>query len=197
VAWATYQAQESFCDFFGLKLFGTCYLHALAYLLAPGMVWRPTYYPSLFTRFENLVTAAKEYHIEVPDGFDNMVMQRPLPEHWSEREKFLTSLSDDALQQNVGDIIDLAKAIIKEIGIQLPSNKTANEIVERFFEKTVPCRGKVGLANILNAAWKFIGQNEVWAGYAQMRHNERKCLMEIVLKAIEILEIEERVGITP
>ena len=38
VAWCLRQAEESFCDFIGVRLFHLSYLDAFAYLLSPGTV---------------------------------------------------------------------------------------------------------------------------------------------------------------
>jgi hypothetical protein len=48
--WCLSQAEESFCDFIGVRIFGASYLHAFAYLLAPSFGTRAIEYPGIETR---------------------------------------------------------------------------------------------------------------------------------------------------
>lgn len=57
--WTMRQAEESFCDFAGLRLFSEAYLCAFAYLLSPSFdLARIPSYPNYKTRVDNLKIAA-------------------------------------------------------------------------------------------------------------------------------------------
>ena len=57
--WLLYQAEESFCDFVGLRLFGHSSLEAFSYLISPKLSGvRSELYPNNVARAKNLVRAA-------------------------------------------------------------------------------------------------------------------------------------------
>lgn len=192
-AWASYQAQESFCDFLGLKLFGTSYLFAFAYLLAPGTRARVAYYPSFPTRLANLKRAAECFTVSVPEGFDQMAWVYTAPVDWGERDRFLVALADAALRDSIDAVIDLAESEVLDLGVVLPTDAEAREIVDSYFSMAVPCQGKKGLADILNAAWLLQADESLWMDPPSVT-DKKGALRDVVLKSIEILEFEERNG---
>lgn len=189
--WALRQCEEHFCDFFGLRIFGEAYLHAFAYLLAPqrqGM--RPLIYPNLKTRAECLDDAAREYGLTVPEGYADMFenLQDPAPEQL--RENLLLSLADAARTKFVDVLRSEVDKIVSNAGILTRSPALVENCGKRL-ALMVPAERSMGLANILNAAWRG------WLDpkfFSDQQYNGRKLenLREVVLKSIEILEIEAR-----
>jgi len=56
--WAARQAEETFCDLIGLRIFGESYLQAFAYLLSPRLAGlRSVIYPNFRRRVSDLVNA--------------------------------------------------------------------------------------------------------------------------------------------
>src|SRR5205807_9619415 len=89
------QAEECFCDFIALRLFGESYLHALAYLLAPmHSGQRPLEYPNTTTRINHLKSAATKFAVEVPSYYDGLFEDLAAPN--DVRQKYLVKLADHA-----------------------------------------------------------------------------------------------------
>ena len=66
-------------------------------------------------------------------------------------------------------------------------------------KELVPSQGCRCLADILNAAWKLYEEPDLWQDYfPNNRHRVDKTLKDLVLKNIEVFEIEQmRVNPTP
>lgn len=72
VPWALGQAEESFCDFVGLRIFGRSFLDAFAYLLSPTTGSRSPIYPSMRKRVGNLIKAANDYGVTFAPDWEQM-----------------------------------------------------------------------------------------------------------------------------
>ena len=194
--WALSQCEEYFCDFVGLRIFGEAYLHAFAYLLAPnrqGM--RTVFYPNLKARAEALSSAAVKYGLQVPVGYVDLFknLEGPAPEH--RRENYLLSLADDVCAQFVENLQTRAEKAVSDCGLLARSPERVEACGKRL-ALMVPTEGSEGLQNILNAAWKgWLDPNF----FRAPEHNERRLenLREIVLKSIEVFEIELKLKETP
>lgn len=187
--WAMLQCEESFCDFIGLRLFGESYLHAFAYLLSPGTEGRRSlFYPSARTRVENLVKAAKAYGIAVPNGyvaeFDDSNDAGLIPS-----DTFRLAIADQSLESIVDHVISMAGSIISHSKLVTPTPDEADRIYDRF-EHVIPAEGCKSLSDIINAGWKAYLNKELWKDIPQVYHKRVANLMELILKNIEIFEIE-------
>ena len=88
------QAEECLCDFIGLKIYGTAFLHAFAYLCSPCLSsTRAITYPQLMKRVKYLLKAAKAYQFQVPEDYENMFENRPEPQ-LSSIDKLSLSITD-------------------------------------------------------------------------------------------------------
>ena len=187
--WAFRHAEETFCDFFGLRLFGKSYLHAFAYLLTPGGTRRDFYYPSLGTRIDNMVTAAGTMSITAPPKFSEGFLDELSPK-CSERDQYLLKLADDAAESMREELLVKAVSIADDAG----APKHSHDMVERIrkaFGILTPASHIGNLTNILAAAWESYYDTDLWVGVVPS--DERLAtLNELVLKSIEILEFEER-----
>lgn len=68
--WSLGQAEEAFCDFVGLRIFGTAYLEAFSFLIAPRLGQRRLeVYPSIQDRVAYMCQAAQAFEVVVPDGY--------------------------------------------------------------------------------------------------------------------------------
>ncbi len=197
-AWSLKQAEESFCDFIALKIFGVSYLHAFAYLLAPG--WSGSnlpHHPNLQTRLSNLRQAAKAYHVEEPQEYDQMFSK--LQEHTllDRTTSFMLSVTDAALGTVVEELIKEAEKIVNDASIPVPTPDRAEKVYARL-ALAVPAQNSGGLANILNAGWRAFHHKTLWRGKLHISKKQREqCLKEVVLKSIEILEVEQLRGKVP
>ncbi len=190
VSWILRQAEESFCDFVGLRIFGTSYLHAFAYLVSPTFSSpRPVNYPNLTTRTGNLLLAAKKYHISVPTQYASLFRAMKDPD-LPRGDAFQLFLADQTLGIHIESIMVEASNAIKLAGVPLPQRTTATKIYERF-KRVVPAEGARSLADIINAAWVAYEDPKLWESFPRIRENRDRVLRELVLKNIEVYEIEQ------
>lgn len=194
--WAVSQVEETFCDFLGLRLFGTSYLEAFAYLLAPVIPGeRSRFYPNTLARIASLVTAANAYKVPVPPGYQGQFEDNACPT-LNRPDGFLLSVADEAVQNVVPQIIAEAERIVAASGIPASTPAQVDKIFRRF-ELVVPAEGCLGLPDILNAAWRAYRDPSFWMGNAQVEQKKDETLKELVLKNIEIFEIEQILGVRP
>ena len=126
------QAEECFCDFIGLKIFGSAFLHSFVYLCSPYLsTSRPITYPQLMKRVKYLIKAAKAYKFQVPENYESMFENRPEPQ-LSSMDKLRLSISDHMLDSIVDVFIPKAEHIISKTNILKSSNKECERICNRF-----------------------------------------------------------------
>lgn len=185
--WALRQAEESFCDFLGLRIFARAYLLSFAYLASPGGSLRSPFYPSIQDRVRSLLRASEKMGIKSPDGFSDWFVAESNPSG-NEKEMFLLEVADAAREAIVDELI--AKAIDIANDAQIPDCDTERIAkVLTSFALTTPASGIGDLASILNAAWQAYEDKRLQNGEL---HDKNGPLTELVLKSIEILEFEER-----
>lgn len=190
VDWAHSQAEETFCDFLALRLFSTSYCYAFAYLLAPGLSCaRPFRYPSIKTRITNLATAAARFDVTLPSGFESQ-FQDLETEHGTPLHQYLLSIADSALSAMVDDLADDAIEAFTVAGEALSDSEAAQRIYERF-QMAIPAEGTKGLPEILNGAWQAADDTDLWKGLPTLREERGRVLRDLVLKTIEVLDIEQ------
>ncbi|MEK7702408.1 MAG: hypothetical protein AAB317_00405 [Nitrospirota bacterium] len=186
------QAQESFCDFIGLAIFGKSYLCAFSYLLSPNINRvRSSYYPSMGNRIQNLVKASKKYNVDVPTGYTDL-FNDDQNQSMSDTDFLLLSLADRSLDQIVEDIIQIVDDLIKATSIVQSTSAEAERIRSRL-RQIVPAEKAKGIADIINAAWELHDDPELWNDHpAISEKNKNQIFRDVVLKNIEIFEIEQR-----
>lgn len=185
--WALRQAEESFCDFLGLRIFGESYLYAFGYIATPSAMARSVLYPSITDRVKNLLNAADRFGIAAPDDFDSWFLKQPDPK--DRKEKFLVELADGATSASVDSLVAQADEIASNAGLP-HRNEDLIERVLRAFKLMTPASQIGDLISILNAAWKGYNDPTLWQ---HLSVDKSMVLNELVLKSIEILEFESRV----
>ncbi len=191
--WALEQTKEIYCDFIGLSIFGYSFLCAFAYLLSPRFSGsRSELYPNLKERAEYLTLAAEKYDIKIPADYLEMFENFSGPSS-SEKDMLLLTVADEAVQKIVPELIHQVDEFIRSTKIILPSKEERDRIYKRFL-RVIPAEQCKSIADILNAAWKAYEQPDFWKDKPQMANNRDKVLKELVLKNIEIFEIEQITG---
>jgi len=195
VTWAVRQAEETFCDFMGLRIFGEAFLHSFAYLLCPGEEYRQVEYPNIAIRVKNLLSAAGKWKLSIPAGYGNQFLPHsaspPFVEE-SDKSQFQLKLADEALSRHVNDLMDRADQYVAEKDIALP-NKSVVSKIRKKFDLTIPAEDSQELGNILNAGWMAYLDDRLWSNYPHIPSDVRKDrLRELILKNIEILDLEQR-----
>jgi hypothetical protein len=189
------QSQETFCDFLGIRMFGTSFLHASAYLMSPGGTNRVGTYPSLRVRVANQLKAASILSIDAPEGYASWFLDSATPKA-SQKEIFLLSLADDATASIRDDLLAKAIKLVDDAGIPLPSTDECARI-RKAFERLTPAAHVRELADVAVAAWDMYYEKELWSDLAVKDESKRETLRietlnELVLKTIEIMEFEQR-----
>jgi hypothetical protein len=190
LTWALKQCEEYFCDFIGLRIFGKAYLYAFAYLLSPQQAKRSNgNYPALHLRAQCLVDAASKYSVEIDPSYLSWFEKAQNSESLGERQN-LIDVADSVSLSFVQQLIDNADTIISTANLPT-SNRLDIDKIKARFNLHVPAENTGDLVAILNAGW----ESWIEKGYQRSGNkgnSDRENLKEIVLKTIEILEIEER-----
>lgn len=187
--WAKRQTEETFCDMMGVRIFGEAYLHAFAYLLAPSSLDRSPIYPKMSVRIKNIVDASAAYGIPSPAGY--AACFHDAPSQLGKREQYLCEMADAALEEMVPIVRAEANKVVSAAGISVPDSTDVQRALE-CFEKVVPASGVRSLAAIVNAGWRASGNDKLWSRLPHIRERRVTVLNELVLKSIEISEIEAR-----
>jgi hypothetical protein len=142
--WAQDQAQETFCDFVGLLLFGSSFLDAFAYLLSPAFGRRAQAYPPLKQRAANLAWAAAANAIEVPVAYVEMFDAEDSP-MLSNKDRFLLLVADTTLNRLRDTLLEHARSLVDAAGLKLPSPEEVNGVYSSL-ERVVPAEGARALS---------------------------------------------------
>jgi hypothetical protein len=188
VTWCLRQSEETFCDAVGMRIFGAAYLHAFSYLLSPNAGMRTAEYPSMSKRVDNLNKAASQFGINVPASYSAMFDDNPFF-NLAPTDTFRVSLADEALDMMVPTIIAKTNELVSAAKI---SSASAEEIdsIYKSFKRVVPAQNCPTLAAILNAAWLAFHDDDLWGNFPQIAARKNGVLKELVLKTIEVFEIE-------
>lgn len=189
--WALLQAEESFCDFLGIRLFGASYLHAFAYLLSPSTLYaRSAEYPNTLTRVRNHTIAAKAYKASIPTDYEKYFIDRSTA-HLTDADLFRLKIADAALNDVIKTLIDEADKIAANAGICPEDTGPEIDKILSQFKKVVPAEDVSCLANILIAAWRAHEDASLWIDRPNVCKDKESILKELVLKNIEVFEIEQ------
>lgn len=196
-AWAMRQSEELFCDFIGLRIFGEAYLYAFAYLLAPWKKGeRQCDYPNMLARANALAEAAKAYGLKPPEDYIRMFQDLDEPQEVQKQTRFLLSIADSARKEVCNDLASKANEVVTTHGIPHRNVDEVNRC-NKAFNLMVPVQHTSqsieGLANILNAAWKAWETSDFF-GVREYDERKQANLKELVLKSIEVFEIESKIA---
>ncbi len=188
--WALSQAEETFCDFVGLRLFGTCYLESFSYLLCPRLPKaRSRFYPPIERRAKNLALAATRFSVGLPDSFSEAFDPEESLE-LSDVEKYKLDIAEKALENIIENIINDTQKYIDPKNINLWNKKEIDRILSRF-RLGVPAENTKGLPDILNAAWVASKLPEFQSSDHDSNRKKTRFLNDLVMKNIQIYEIEQ------
>jgi len=195
--WAMRQSEEVFCDFLGLRLFAESYLHASAYLMAPWREGRRSFqYPNGTERSQILVSAAQAYGMNVPPDYAGMFSDVAEPQDDQRQAKFLLSIADEARRSVTSDLMSQVDQIVSSSGVMYRTSQDVERCKDNF-KMMVPSQNVACLATIINAAWEALLSPPGF--FKNPQHDERRDanLTEIVLKSIEVHEIEQKLASHP
>lgn len=190
---ASLQLEELYCDVMGVRMFGDSYLHAFAYLLAPGLPSEQSIdYPEISKRVDCLVNAAAELKINAPIDYADLFQPQPLPSN--PVYELYAAVAGEASQ-------GLAKELIGEVESFCASKNipevTENEVarIADDFSRLMPCEGRSSLPDIICAGWRIHLDPSAWAAIPHLqRVDHLGVLNDLVLKSCEVAEYEERLA---
>lgn len=188
VLWCLKQAEESFCDYLGLELFGESFLHAFCYLLSPTLGHRTVFYPPLHVRALRLRQAALAKGVQVPADYDELFEPDTMPQ-LTKADRFLMQLADDALETMLPRLGQEAALVVRESNVEPESGAERNRLLERF-RQMVPLEGCKSIGSLLNAAWSVALDDRFWVNSSVPVDRRDEILKELVLKNLEVMEIE-------
>ncbi|HTZ55619.1 MAG TPA: hypothetical protein VMB20_11205 [Candidatus Acidoferrum sp.] len=188
VEWCLDQAEETFCDFIGLAIFGECYFHAFGYILAPGLGRRSVRYPETLARVQHLVDASTQLGSQAPNDFISLFEKDPIAA-LSPADGFLLKMADLALETIIPRLVTAAKTAVGRASI----SRSAGEVlvIRGRFDLLAPAENCSSIANILNAGWDAFNDPGLWSGYQNTAGRKAEVLKELILKNLEIYEIEQ------
>lgn len=198
--WVDRQAQETFCDLLGVRLFGRAFLKAFAYLLAPGTGFqRSERYPPLKARARYIAEAARHFAGEdttlSPDpDYESLFDAEHPPDGWSGADKLKLEIADTALDTIVDRLRLMVGELFNKSGIGGIRSGEVERILDRF-RLGVPCEDVTNLAEILDAAWLAFETADLWQGTKLTEKRGRvDMLYDLVLKNVELYEYEQLRG---
>ncbi len=195
--WALLQAEEIFCDFFGLRLFAESYLHAFAYLLSPGVPGEHSIrYPMLKRRVSHLVDAARRMEVIVPPGFDEAgYVTETYPDEPSTR--LLVSIADAVSASLTLDMENLVKDYANQKTVPMRDTDKVAQICYDFRKKISPTSNQRSLTDLLNASWICSLDPDLWKDVPQIKPEEKdRVLKDLMLKSMEVSEVYELLKIS-
>jgi hypothetical protein len=190
LAWAMKQVEETYCDLIGLRLFGKSYLHAFSYILSPSTPGgRAVFYPNFTARVGNLEKGAAAFSIEVPQDYGGRFQDMPMPKLLA-GEKFQSKIADLTLVQLFPDILKHAESDVTAAAIPSTSETESKRVTDRF-RLAVPAENIENWISIVNAGWIVYEDDAFWSGNSSLQAAKDRVLKELMLKNIEIFEIEQ------
>lgn len=181
------QLEETFCDCFGLFLFGEAYVFAYEYLKFPGGDIRSLDYPPDQDRNRYLIQAAAWRSLVLAPGIFEGWSDSPDDPHGSAELDYVV---DKIVKAMVPQLFPLAAELLNKAEIALPA---AGEIksIGKAFERDVPYAEGGSLANIVTAGWLRLRSR---GGLSEVNELvEGATLNETMLKSIEVSEYRRRV----
>ena len=184
------QAQESFCDFLGLRVFGESYLHAHAYIDSPRQSGtRPIYYPNSLDRARQLLRAGTKFGLANPAEYLSQFVNIDNPFQNDKQSQFLLAVADAASGSIVDALIQRTDEIITQAGVETRETEAVKKCIGQY-RLMVPAQRAGNLPNVLNAAWEALLEPNFF-GDRVPSDKIVSFLAEIVLKTCEVLEIEQ------
>jgi hypothetical protein len=187
VDWSIRQVEEIFCDFCGLYMFGQSYLDCFEYMLdPPPMPKRDPEYPSIRRRATYLQDHGAKYRV---DGrrFAEKFAEQESPFEEGTADRFAIDLADAVAGDLVPNVSDMVIEACQST-IAFASVGAVDAVVKRFLEG-VPAEQTGSLDAILNGGWSTFKSGEFMP--AEPGEVRIAVLNELILKTIEILEIEK------
>jgi hypothetical protein len=144
----------------------------------------------MLRRVRNLMEAANTYQTHVPPEYESRFADFLDPPDGA--SVFLLELADEALQSVLPNLVALANDIVSAAALEEGGQAAVDEIYNEIRDHIVPARNPVALSDILNAGWMAFHDPNLWKDKNFDQENRERTLKELLLKSIEILEVNTR-----
>jgi hypothetical protein len=189
------QCEEVFCDLIAATLFGYSYLRVFEYFLSTPLVReRDIYYPDLKSRSRYLDHFSSSLGVAVPANYESRF---PVERVDSKDRVFgsLVTIADEVREELFSTIVDDVKYYLVHRNFHPPAQGYVDNVVEAFKDH-VPAENVGDIGAILNGAWQLLDAHSQ-SGAAlflpdAVEHQRIASLNELILKSVEILEIERK-----
>ena len=190
--WSLLQVEEMFCDFLGVRLFAESYLHAFAYIIAPGTCGqRSVGYPNIKRRVSHLMAAAAQFGVNVPPDFAGSFT--PEIEPTDPTTAFLVSIADTVSASCASALLEEAAQSAGSTDVPMRDHPKVSGIVDRFKKWVVPTAESETLPDITCAGWECNLDKDLWCRIHQIKPTDwRRVLRDLMFKSMEVSEIHER-----
>lgn len=184
--WALRQAEEVFCDFVGVRIFGESFLYAYEYLVAPELGSRRTpLYPSSLDRANYLEKTARSHGVPVPADYVKQFRSEAV--RGTQRHRLLLSIADEVIGEIVDDLAEAAWNFCD--GVEVPKLSESDSAFKAITMCLPPENTR--LSQIMNGAWRANLDETLWTKQPKRKKNKSRILNNLVLKAIEVIEANE------
>jgi hypothetical protein len=190
VEYGVRQAEEIFCDLFAYAIFGASYVHAFAYILAPGGGSRDPNYPSHAIRMSLVSQMATREGVTLPSSAELNFVSETRP--GDPRDRFVVRMAEDSVSSIIAALWKRILEIIESSAIQRPSQTLAVQHLSQF-QIGIPAHRPMCLGDIVNAGWLRYGEI-VRSGSLEKVSEQLDNLNEMLLKTVEVLEYRKRVS---
>lgn len=184
--WALRQAEEVFCDFMGVRIFGESFLYAYEYLVAPELgSHRTPFYPSSYDRAMYLEETARSREVSVPADYAKQFRAETF--RGTPGQQLLLSIADEVVRRAVADLADAAWTFCANVGVPELSPSDSS------FDAIALCLPpeNARLSEIMNGAWRANLDESLWTQQPKRKQNKSRILNDLVLKALEVIEANE------
>ena len=182
------QLEETFCDLFGLYVFGASYAYAYEYFLAPGGGKRSPLYPSSSERIGYLLTGAKTLKIDIePELFERW--RQSTPRKGVDPDSL--AFADEAVAEVFPGLMRRTFEILRDRQVEPPRTTVVDQIIAAFASQ-VPYDGDATFPEIVTAGWRYLRGKGGLSELGDLA--ECEMLGELMLKSIEVAEFRARLS---
>jgi hypothetical protein len=191
VEYGVRQAEEIFCDLFSYAIFGASYLHAFAYIVAPGSSVRDPKYPFNATRISVVSKVASGEGVSLPSLSELEFANET--RHGDPRHRFIVRKAEDSVSAITNGIWKRVLEIVQQSNLQRPNQALA---VRHSKELAIgiPAHSPVCLGDVVTAGWLRYAEIVRSTGSPVKVSEELDHLNEMLLKTVEVLEYRRRVS---
>lgn len=189
--YAGFQAEELFSDMFAYAIFGSGYLRAFSYILAPGTGVSDAKYPTNQTRVNTIRRFATAEGIKLTEfrtlGFSPDA--RPgLPDH-----QLLISAAEAAVADITEELWSITLQIVSEASLIRPKPVRARHQLKNY-RIGIPSQKTECIGDVIVAGWQRYDEIVRQKAAPKITLSKLDELNEIILKTLEVFEFRQRIA---